>query len=208
MSDLLDFLMNLDSHLQQGVTEYGAWVYIIIFLFIFAETGLIIFGILPGDSLLFASASLAANDILSPLVIFITLPAAAFAGDQINYLLGRAIGKKIFSLDLKYLLKKENLEKAKKFYDRKGNSAIIFGRFVPVVRSFIPFVAATSGVSYIKFLKPSIAGSLLWSLLFLLLGYFFGKVEFVKDHLYLVIVIVVLITLIPVITAALKRKHN
>lgn len=203
--NILDFFMNLDESLRQAVNEYGYWIYLIMFFLIFAETGLIIFAILPGDSLLFTAGSLAAINIMDVTSVFTFLPLAAFAGDQANFFLGRLFGEKLFNLNIPVFFNQKGLKKAKNFYEKHGFVAIMFGRFIPLIRSFIPLVASTSGMKYKQFLKASIPGALLWSLTFIFLGFFFGKLEFVKDHLYLVIIAVVAISFSPLVISHFIR---
>ena len=163
---------------------------------------------MPGDSLLFAAGSFAAVNILEPALVFCLLPAAAVMGDQANYGLGRLFGQKLFRLDIPVLLNQENLRKANRFYKKHGAQTIILGRFIPVIRSFVPFIAAAGNMSWLTFSGFSLIGASLWSLLFIFFGYFFGQIEFVKEHFYLVIIAVILISLIPGAITFLKEKRQ
>lgn len=206
MSKIWDILNNSEAYLRHMMPEYGGWIFLIISLVIFCETGLIVFGILPGDSLLFASGSFAAAGMLNPILTLTLLPLAAFLGDQANYGLGKWLGKRLFAHPRRFLFNQKTAEKAKKFYAVHGPWAITFGRFIPVVRSIIPFAAATADMPYMRFVRFSIIGSAAWSYLFLLSGYFFGRIPFVRNHLWLVIGGVVIISFLPSLIGMKNRK--
>lgn len=207
MQEVIDFILNIDTELQQAVQNNGIWVYIICFAIIFAETGLIVFGILPGDSLLFAAGSLAAGGAMEPLLVFTLLPLASLLGDQSNYAIGYGVGRKLFKKKLPFVSEK-NLDRAEKFYERHGANTVIFGRYIPVIRTLIPFTGAVVGLKYGKFLKYSLIGASAWALTFLLLGYFFGQITFVKDNFWLVILVVVMISFVPGIIEFIKAKRS
>jgi membrane-associated protein len=213
LQEIFDLFYNLNEHLEDAATQYGFWIYVFLFLVIFSETGLIIFAFLPGDSLLFAAGSVAAAGILDPLTLFLTLPIAAFSGDQMNYLLGKIIGNKIIRWGKLPFVNADNLEKTRKFYDRHGAKTIIYGRYIPVIRSFAPFVAASgSHMKYARFVRFSIIGSVSWALLFLLIGFFMGQIPFVKENFYLVVTAIALISTIPAVMQLLidrrKKRRN
>lgn len=207
--DIFDLFYSLNDHLEEAVRDYGTWIYLILFLIIFSETGLIIFAVLPGDSLIFAAGSLAAMEVLDPVTTFIVLPLAAFAGDQVNYLLGMLIGNRIIRWGKLPFVNEKNLKKTQEFYDRHGAKTIIYGRYLPVIRSFAPFVAASGhNMRYPRFVRFSLIGSLSWALLFLLIGYFLGEIKFVEDNFYFVIMGIVLITLIPVTIQFFRERKK
>lgn len=210
IKELFDLFYNLNEHLEQAAAQYGFWIYVILFLIIFSETGLIVFVFLPGDSLIFAAGTLAGLNVLDPLTLFIMLPVAAFAGDQVNYFLGTVVGNKIIRWGKVPFVNADNLEKTRKFYARHGAKTIIYGRYIPIIRSFAPFVAASgSHMKYSRFVPFSMVGSVSWALLFLVIGYFLGQVQFVKDNFYLVVTGIVVITMIPpAIQLIRKRKRG
>jgi membrane-associated protein len=176
---------------------------------VFSETGLIIFAVLPGDSLIFAAGSLVAMDVLDPLVVFILMPVAAFAGDQVNYLLGHVIGNRMIRRGNLPFVNKENLDKTQRFFKQHGAKTIIYGRYIPVIRSFAPFVAASGNhMSYGRFLKFSAIGSVSWALIFLMIGFFLGEIPFVKDNFYFVTIGIALLTLIPVAIQILIERRS
>lgn len=189
--------MHLDRHLADLVQAYPGWIYGLMFLVIFAETGLVFMGFLPGDSLLFAAGALAAGDRI--LEIRILLPAlilASFAGDQANYLIGHLVGEHPFRRDGR-LFNRENLEKAKRFYARHGGQAVVTGRFIPVLRSVTPLAAAVGSMPYPRFLIFSVMGSSLWAGLFILVGYFLGRLPAVKGNFAWIILGVILVSCLP-----------
>src|SRR5262245_14957538 len=167
MHQLIDFILKIDEHLFELTATYGAWVYGIIFLIVFAETGLVVTPILPGDSLLFAAGALCGAGLLNPVIMAVTLLAAAILGDAVNYSIGRSIGPKVFAAHdsdsrLHRLLNREHLERAHAFFERHGGKAIVIARFVPIVRTFVPFVAGAGYMSYGAFAFYNVAGAALW----------------------------------------------
>jgi membrane-associated protein len=194
---ILDFLMHLDRQLAELVDAYPVWIYAILFLVVFAETGLIFLNILPGDELLFAAGALvASHGKLELPLLFPLLFAAAFCGDQVNWLFGKLVGARAFRKDGR-LFNKKNLDRAKRFYKRHGIQTIILGRFIPLIRSVTPLAAACTGMPYRTFLPLSLIGTAVWTTLFLLLGYFIGDLAIVRKHFLLVLGGVLLITLLP-----------
>jgi membrane-associated protein len=208
--EIFDLFYNLNDHLENAVADYGVWIYLFLFLIVFSETGLIIFAFLPGDSLIFAAGSLAAIDAIDPLTTFLLIPFAAFAGDQVNYLLGKVIGNRVIKRSKLPFLSEENLKKTQQFYTRHGAMTIIYGRYIPVIRSFAPFVAASgNNMPYGRFVKFSVIGSFSWSLLFLSIGYFLGTIPFVKNNFYFVAMGIVLISMVPaVIQLFIMRRKS
>jgi membrane-associated protein len=205
--NILDFFLHLDKNLALIIQSYGTFAYVLLFIIIFCETGLVIMPFLPGDSLLFAAGALASNGMLNIVFLFIILIAAAIIGDSINYFIGNLIGVKVFKEKSK-LFKKEYLTKAQTFYEKYGGKTIIIARFIPIIRTFAPFVAGIGKMKYKKFLIYNVIGGVLWVSLFLLAGYFFGSLPFVKNNFSLVIIIVIVISIIPAIIEYLRCKYN
>jgi membrane-associated protein len=201
----LDFFLHLDVHLAEIIRQYGFWTYLILFGIIFAETGFVVTPFLPGDSLIFAAATLAAlhPDVLNPVFIFLLLSLAAILGDSVNYAIGHAIGPRVFREDVRFL-KREYLERTHEFFEKYGGNTIILARFMPIVRTFAPFVAGVGAMTYGKFLLFNIIGGVLWVGLFTTLGYFFGNIEIVRENFSLVIIAIVILSVLPPIYEVLK----
>lgn len=202
----LDWLLHLDKHLQALVAEYKSFTYVILFLIVFVETGLVVMPLLPGDSLLFAAGSIAAMD--NTLNIFILIPlliCAALLGDNINYFIGSKFGTKVFDLNWK-LLKREYLERTEQFYEKHGGYTLIMARFVPIVRTFAPFAAGLGTMSYRKFIGYCISGAVLWVTSISSAGYFFGKLPWVQKNFELVVFGIIGISLLPIVFQAIKAK--
>lgn len=197
-SDLLSLFLHLDRHLAELAAQYGTWLYGILFLIIFCETGLVVTPFLPGDSLLFAAGSLAAlaSSALNIHLLFLLLSAAAILGNTVNYAVGRYLGEKAFSPNAR-VLKQEYLDRTHRFFARHGGKTIIITRFVPIVRTFAPFVAGAGGMSYGRFQGYNVVGGLLWNGSFLYGGYFFGNLPFVKQNFSLVILAIIVLSLLP-----------
>lgn len=210
VSYLVDLFLNLDVHLNELVVTFGVWVYLILFLIIFCETGLVVTPFLPGDSLLFATGALAAID-GSPLdvrIMAFVLFCAAVAGDATNYLIGRKIGPKIFAAESSWLLNKKHLHTAQAFYERHGGKTVIIARFAPIVRTFAPFVAGIGRMDYKKFQAFNVVGSLLWVPPFLFGGYFLGNLPAVKRNFHVIIVAIVVISVAPAFFQFLKERQR
>lgn len=208
MKQAVDFFLHIDRYLVDIVTQYGAWTYGILFLVIFMETGLVVTPFLPGDSLIFAAGALAAGGNMSIVLLYLLLVVAATLGDTVNYWIGHFIGPKAFEGEHKFL-KKEHLHKAQAFYEKHGGHAIVLARFVPIVRTFAPFVAGVSKMSYKHFIIYNVLGGVLWVSLFLFTGFFFGNLPFFKHNFEYVILIIVAISLVPIayeFIEARKRK--
>lgn len=202
----LDWLLHLDKHLQALVAEYKSFTYVILFLIVFVETGLVVMPLLPGDSLLFAAGSIAAMD--NTLNIFILIPlliCAALLGDNINYFIGSKFGTKVFDLNWK-LLKREYLERTEQFYEKHGGYTLIMARFVPIVRTFAPFAAGLGTMSYRKFIGYCISGAVLWVTSISSAGYFFGKLPWVQKNFELVVFGIIGISLLPIVFQVIKAK--
>jgi len=199
IKSLLDIFLNVDEHLHALLDAWGPWTYVLLFAIILCETGLVVMPFLPGDSLLFAAGAMAAlyPDDLNIVTVLVLLTIAAILGDTINYFLGRWVGPKAFSLNT-WFLNHEQLEKTQAFYDRHGGKTIVLARFVPIVRTFAPFVAGVGRMHYPTFLWFNVAGGILWVMLCTVAGYFFGNIEAVKKHFELVVVGIVLVSVLPI----------
>ena len=212
MSDFLDFFLHLDDKLFSIIQDYGATTYVILFLIIFVETGLVIWPFLPGDSLLFAAGALCAGqNNLSLTMLFVLLIAAAILGDQCNYFIGRFFGSKIVGMKFKGkpLIAQKHLSKTEEFFTKHGTKAIIMARFVPIVRTITPFVAGVGKMDYRKkFLPYDIFGGALWIVSMTLAGYFLGQFEFVQKRFEAVVILIILISLAPMVFAYLKSKFS
>jgi membrane-associated protein len=191
-----DYFLHVDRHLLEFASEYGVWIYALLFLIIFLETGVVVTPFLPGDSLLFAVGALAAAGVIDLVVILSLLTAAAIIGDNTNYWIGRSVGPRVFTEHSKWL-KREHLLRTQRFYEQHGGKAVVLARFVPIVRTFAPFVAGVGRMHYPRFLAFDVGGGILWVWGFGLLGYFTGGIPFVKDNFGLVTIGVILISLLP-----------
>jgi membrane-associated protein len=207
---LLDYFLHLDAHLIQGVAVLGPWFYAVLFLVVFCETGLVVTPFLPGDSLLFAVGALAAGDrsTLSLPLLAVLLVVAAVVGDAVNYVVGKALGPMVFKREDSWWLNKKHLVRAQEFYERYGGKAIFLSRFVPIVRTFAPFVAGIGRMSYRRFAAWNVVGALTWVLLFLFAGYFFGNQPVIKRNFHYVIVAIVVISLVPIVVEALRARRQ
>jgi membrane-associated protein len=193
----VDFFLHLDIHLAQIIRDYGTWTYAILFGIIFVETGLVIMPLLPGDSLLFAAGSFAALGALDPLFLIGLLIVAAILGDTVNYWIGARIGERAFSGNVRFL-KKEYLERTHAFYERHGGKTIILARFIPIIRTFAPFVAGVGKMTYPRFLAYNVVGGVVWVSLFVSAGYWFGNIPAVKERFSLVILAIIILSVIPI----------
>ncbi|HEX6981379.1 MAG TPA: DedA family protein [Balneolaceae bacterium] len=207
LKSLIDFILHIDDHLQVMIANYGNWTYGILFLIIFAETGLVVTPFLPGDSLLFAAGALSADGPLNPVIIFLLLTAAAILGDTLNYWAGSFIGVHIFKKDAK-VLKLEYLERTENFFAKYGGKTIFLARFVPIVRTYAPFVAGASTMDYSRFLFYNIVGAIVWVGLFTFAGYFFGNLPFVKNNFGLVVIVIILLSVVPILTELWKNRRK
>jgi len=199
-STVADFILHIDRHLQVLASDYGLWLYGILFLIVFLETGLVVMPLLPGDSLLFAAGSLASLPMsqLSPQWLFVIFSVAAILGDTVNYSIGHAIGPKVFSFKKSRFFNPEHLRQTHDFFEKYGGKTIIIARFVPIVRTFAPFVAGIGAMSYSRFFMYNVVGALLWVAVFVYSGYWFGQLPVIKENLKLLILgIIVISVLIP-----------
>lgn len=201
---IIDFILHLDSYLASLVASYGLWVYGLLFLIIFLETGLVVTPFLPGDSLLFVAGAMAALGDFNIFLLFTLLSLAAILGDTLNYWLGHYFGEKFFTK----FIKKEHLEKTQKFFAKYGKKTIILARFVPIVRTFAPFVAGIGKMDYLTFISFNIIGGIFWVALFTFSGFFFGNLKIVKENLSFIIILIILLSLLPILFEYLKAKKN
>ncbi len=190
------------------IQQYGLWTYVILFVVIFCETGLVVTPFLPGDSLIFAAGTFAARGDLNVVGLFLGLSAAAVIGDTVNYWIGKIIGPKVFQKENSRVFKKAYLERTHKFYEKYGAETIIIARFVPIVRTFAPFVAGIGRMSYGKFLSYNVVGGVGWVALFTFGGYFFGNIPFVRRNFPLVIIAIIVISLVPAVVEILKHRRG
>ena len=202
---MLNFFLHMDTYLAQIIATYGAWTYAILFTVIFIETGLVIFPFLPGDSLLFAAGTFAALGALNIWVLLGLLMFAAVLGDTVNYSIGHYLGERAYNIKW---IKKEYLERTHAFFEKHGGKAIFLARFVPIVRTFAPFVAGIGKMDYSYFITYNLAGGVTWVALFTLLGYFFGNLEFVQKNFELVIIAIILISVVPMVYEWLKARRE
>ncbi|MDR3431333.1 MAG: DedA family protein [Rouxiella aceris] len=206
---IIDFILHIDVHLTELVAQYGVWVYAILFVILFCETGLVVTPFLPGDSLLFVAGALAAlpaHSLNVHTMVFLMV-LAAVAGDAVNYTIGRLFGAKLFANPNSKIFRRSYLEQTHKFYEKHGGKTIILARFVPIVRTFAPFVAGMGHMSYRHFAAYNVVGALLWVLLLTYAGYLFGNVPFVQNNLKFVIVGIIVVSVLPAIIEVLRHRR-
>ena len=204
---LIDFILHIDEHLNTIISQYGLWTYAILFAIIFVETGLVVMPFLPGDSLLFAAGAFASRGSLNPFVLTVLLSGAAVLGDTVNYWIGRYIGPRAFTTESRFLNKK-HLDRAHAFYEKHGGKAIVFARFVPIVRTFAPFVAGVGAMNYPRFLFYNVTGGIAWICIFVWAGYFFGNIPTVEKHFELVIFAIIGLSVLPMVWEYLKGRRR
>jgi len=202
---ILDFLMNIDKSLILIIQSYGFFVYPFLFLIIFIETGLVIMPFLPGDSLLFASGALASKGLMNVFLVFLIASSAAIIGDTVNYWIGNLVGEKISQ---SRFVKKEYLARTHGFYEKHGGKAIILARFIPIIRTFAPFVAGIGKMKYLKFLSFNIIGGILWTALFIFGGFFFGNIPLIEQNFSIAIFVIIGISLLPIIIEFVRHKRK
>ena len=213
LTTFIDIILHLDIHLQWVIETYDVWTYAILFVVIFCETGLIVTPFLPGDSLLFAAGAFAALGSLNLSLLFLIIFIAAVLGDFVNYSIGNYVGPKIFKKEKSLLFNKDYLMKTEEFYEKHGPKTIIAARFMQIIRTFAPFVAGIGNMSWLKFVAYNIVGAVLWCVVFLLGGYFFGNIQIVKENFTLVIMIIIVLSFVPVVKELVmswwkKRKSS
>jgi len=196
LSDIIGIFLHIDEHLASVIDQYGTWTYVILLVVIFCETGLVVTPFLPGDSLLFAAGAFASRGVLNPHLLFVLLTVAAIVGDTVNYAIGAFIGPRVFRENVRFL-KREYLVKAEAFYEKYGAKTIVIARFIPIIRTFAPFVAGVGKMSYARFITYNIFGGILWVALFIYGGYFFGNIAFVQEHFETVILAIIALSLLP-----------
>ena len=206
MMDLIDFILHVDRHLLSLIGQYGLWVYGILFLIVFVETGVVVMPFLPGDSLLFAAGALAGVGSLDPLVLGASLFVAAVLGDSCNYYVGSRIGAAVYARDSRWI-RRDHLDRAREFFERHGGKSVVIARFAPFLRTFVPFVAGASHMSYARFLMFNILGALFWVGGFVGLGYFFGNLPGVKEHFTWVLLGIIVLSLLPALVAYLQGRR-
>ncbi len=208
LANFIDIFIHLDKHLNTIIQSYGTWTYAILFLIIFCETGLIVTPILPGDSLLFAAGSFAALGSLDPVWLFGLLTIAAILGDTVNYRVGHYIGPKVFHLEDSRIFKKEYLERTHRFYEKHGGKTIIIARFMPIIRTYAPFVAGVGSMKYTSFFAYNVVGAIFWVGIFVFGGFLFGNIPAVKNNFTLVILIIIFFSILPGIVAFLRHNYK
>ena len=206
-SFIIDFILHIDQHLTELAAQYGAWIYGILFLIIFCETGLVVMPLLPGDSLLFAAGSIAAIGKMNIHLMVVLLIIAAILGDAVNFVIGKYFGEKLFSNPNSKIFKQSHLQKTQQFYAKHGGKTIILARFIPIVRTFAPFVAGMGHMTYHHFLAYNVIGGVLWVTIFSYLGYFFGNLPIVKDNLSLVLIAIIVLSILPGIIEIIRHKR-
>ncbi len=204
---LIDFVLHIDKHLGELIIQYGVWSYLILFAVIFAETGFVFTPFLPGDSLLFAAGTFAAIGAFNIGVLFCVIASASICGDNVNYAVGNFIGPKIFEKDKIRFLKKEYLTRTHEFYEKHGAKTIILGKFIPIIRTFAPFVAGIGKMTYRKFFIVNISAAIVWVSLFTFLGYFFGNLPFVRNNFSFAIFGIIFISILPGLIEYIRHKY-
>ena len=204
---VVDLFLHLDKYLGEVIRNYGLWTYLILFAIIFMETGLVVTPFLPGDSLIFAAGTFAGMGALNPVLLFILLAAAAVIGDTVNYWIGHYIGPKAFSGEIRFL-KKEYMDRTNEFYNKHGGKTIVLARFIPIIRTFAPFVAGIGAMAYGRFIMFNVFGGILWVAIFTFLGYFFGNLSVVQENFSLVILAIIFISVLPAIIEVLRERQR
>jgi membrane-associated protein len=204
--DILNFILNISDYLKDLINQYGPWTYLILFTIVFCETGLVVFPYLPGDSLIFAAGALAASGYFNPVVLFIVFVAAAMIGDNTNYWIGYFVGPKIFKQEKSRLFNKKYLDQAREFYQKHGGKTVVIARFIPIIRTFAPFVAGIGSMRYPRFFAFELLGTLSWVSLMLSMGFWFGNIPFVKEHLEIVFLAIIIISFMPLIGGILYDR--
>jgi membrane-associated protein len=206
IANFIDIFMHLDRHLSEIIQSYGVWTYAILFLIIFCETGLVVTPVLPGDSLLFAAGSFAALGALDPFWLFGLLTVAGVLGDAVNYGVGHYIGPKVFHFEDTRFFRKEYLERTHRFYEKHGGKTIIIARFMPIIRTFAPFVAGVGSMTYRRFAVYNVTGAVLWVGSFVFGGYLFGNIPVVKRNFTLVIMCIIVLSVLPGVVEVLRHR--
>jgi membrane-associated protein len=206
--NFVDFFLHIDKHLDVVLNNYGLWCYLLFFAVIFAETGLVVTPFLPGDSLLFALGALAALDSINIMWLYIVIAAAAILGDSANYAIGKYFGTMILKRQGAWFLKKEHIDRTHRFYEKYGAKTIVLARFVPIIRTFAPFIAGVGEMTYLRFFSYNVVGGLLWVSLCIFSGYFFGNIPFIKDNFSITILAIILISILPIVIEVIRAKRQ
>jgi membrane-associated protein len=205
---IIDIALHLDRYLSDVILQYGLWTYGILFVVIFIETGFVVMPFLPGDSLLFAAGTFAALKALEIGWLMLILAAAAVLGDTVNYWVGRRLGPKVFSKEEARFFKKDYLDRTHAFYEKHGGKTIIIARFVPIIRSFAPFVAGIGRMSYVRFISFNVIGGVGWVVLLTGAGYFFGTIPFIKDHYSIAVLVIIAISTVPIVVEYFRHRRT
>jgi membrane-associated protein len=208
ISNFIDLILHLDKHLADIIQNYGIWCYVVFFAIIFAETGLVITPFLPGDSLLFALGALAAGGSLHVGWLFVLLAVAAVLGDSANYAIGKYFGAMILKKEGTWFLKKEHIDRTHRFYEKYGAKTIVLARFVPIIRTFAPFIAGLGKMSYAKFFAYNVFGGVLWIAAFIFGGFFFGNIPIIKNNFTLVILAIIVISIMPAVIEVIRERNR
>ena len=205
---LIDFILHIGDHLQELVKNYGNWIYAILFAIVFCETGLVVLPFLPGDSMLFAAGTIAAVGDMNIFVLIGLLIVAAVLGDFVNFEIGKHFGQKLFSNPNSKIFKQSYLQKTHDYYERYGGRTIIIARFIPIVRTFAPFVGGMGNMNYAQFARYNIVGAVLWVVSFTTLGYFFGQLPFVKEHFSWIMIAIIVFSVVPMIVEIIRHRKD
>ncbi len=200
----IDIILHIDKYLSIIITSFGVWSYLVLFIIVFCETGLVVTPFLPGDSLLFAAGAFAAIGAFDPQLVIITFATAAIAGDNVNYWIGRTAGPKIFHKENVRFLNKKHLERTHEFYERHGGKTVILARFLPIIRTFMPFVAGVGRMNYPRFLAYDIFGGIIWPAIFVLAGYYFGNLPIIRRYFSLAVIAIIFISVLPILYQIIK----
>ncbi len=206
LMQLMDLLLHLDKHLAALLAQYGTWIYVILFLIIFCETGLVVMPFLPGDSLLFVAGALWAASDMNPHVLVVVLVVAAILGDTVNYAIGHYLGPKVFHWEDSRWFNRKALDRTHAFYEKHGGKTIIIARFLPFIRTFAPFVAGIGSMTYSRFLTYNVVGALVWVVSLVYAGVFFGNLPFIRNNLTAVILVIIGLSLLPLVYAFVQEK--
>ena len=205
---LVNFILHIGEHLQELVNNYGNWIYAILFAIVFCETGLVVLPFLPGDSMLFAAGTIAAVGDMNIFVLIGLLIVAAVLGDFVNFEIGKHFGQKLFSNPNSKIFKQSYLQKTHDYYEKYGGRTIIIARFIPIVRTFAPFVGGMGNMNYAQFARYNIVGAVLWVVSFTMLGYFFGQLPFVKEHFSWIMIAIIVFSVVPMIVEIIRHRKD
>jgi len=205
---LIDIILHIDKYLNIIIQDFGAWSYLILFVIVFCETGFVVTPFLPGDSLLFAAGALAAVGSFDVQLVIVTFATAAIVGDNVNYWIGHRVGPKIFHKESVRLFNKKHLERTHEFYEKHGGKTVVLARFVPIIRTFMPFVAGIGRMRYLHFIAYDIFGGIIWPCIFVLSGFFFGNLPFVKKYFFLVVIAIIIISVVPILYGIVRMSSN